>query len=181
MNKSIAFITMILSALTSATYAGPERSIDYARVTQVNPVYDTIERRIPREQCWVETVREERPQYTNHSATGTLLGGLIGGAVGHAVGHGKNNKKIGAVVGTVLGMSIAHDATRHQRRETSHYRNASYRDVERCETRYEVKTEQVLNGYDVEYKYRGRLYNTFMDRQPGDKIKVAVQVTPLVD
>lgn len=180
MKKPMTLITLALCSIASMSYAKSEHSIDYARVTQVKPIYETIERRVPREQCWVETVREERPGHRAQSTTGTLLGGLIGGAVGHAVGHGKSNKKIGAVVGTVLGMSIANDAARHHNRQ-SHYRSTSYRDVERCETHYQVKTEQVLNGYDVEYKYRGRLYNTFMEHQPGDKIKVAVQVTPLLD
>lgn len=164
-------------SVSLAAQAGPSRHEDYARVVSAEPVYETYERRVPREHCWVETVREEYTEPSHSSATPTLVGGIVGGAIGNAVGRGGDNKKIGAVVGSLLGMSVGHDIGK--KRRSANRTEVSYRDVERCETRYRTHTEQELVGYDVVYKYRGNTYTTFTDRAPGDRIRVAVEVTPV--
>lgn len=171
--------TLLASAmlLTPAlSQAKDYRQYDYARVQQVTPIYRTIERRVPVENCWVERVRNERYRGGHDSATGTLVGGVIGGAIGHAVGHGKSNKKLGAVVGSVLGASVGHDISR--RRSEPGYTEVSYDDVERCEVTYRREVQQVADGYDVLYRYRGRTYNTHTDYHPGKRIKVDVRVRP---
>jgi len=159
------------------SFAGDHRSgkshYDYARVTDVRPVYESVERRIPERDCWVETVAEHRPAY--QSATGTILGGVIGAAVGNRLGHSKRNKQVGAVAGAVLGASIGRDIS-HRRSDRE---DVSYRDVERCETRYRQVVDQRLLGYDVSYNYRGRSYHTFMDEHPGKRVRIAVSVHPV--
>jgi len=40
-------------------------------------------------------------------------------------------------------------------------------------------TEERVSGYNVKYRYHGRVYETRMDRQPGKRIPVAVAVTPI--
>lgn len=174
MKKIIATITLL--AITTSAFADRNRHVDYAKVTDVRPIHESYTRKLPHEECWVETVSYERESRGSGSATGTILGGVIGAAVGNKLGHKKRNKQVGALAGAVLGASVGRDISR---RGGDHDRGRTYRDVERCETRYSTKTEQRLIGYDVGYRYRGGNYRTTMDQHPGKRIKVAVSVKPV--
>lgn len=173
MKKTIAAITLL--ALTSGAMADRNHRVDYAKVTDVRPIYESYTRKTPHQECWVETVRYDQDR-GDRSATGTILGGIIGAAVGNELGHKKRNKQVGAVAGAVLGASIGRDISRrHETRATE----SRYREVERCETRYSHRTEQRVVGYDVSYRYRGDEYRTTLDQHPGKRIKVAVSVEPV--
>lgn len=176
MKSPVVFTAILIGVFSATAFAGPYRHTDYARVVAVEPIYRTVERTVPQQECWVETVREEVPVYTASSATGTIVGGIVGGAIGHVVGHGGSNKKLGAAVGTVLGMSVGNDLSRN--RHGGGYTEISYRDVERCEVRHAVQTERRLLGYDVTYQYQNQRYTTRMGRHPGKRIRVAVDVSP---
>lgn len=167
MKRSILAVLALLG-LPSLTYANEH--YDFARVTSVEPVYSMVERRIPQEECWIETVRQEPGRQSN--AAGTIAGGIVGGALGHAVGHGHKNKRVGTVVGAVLGMAVGSNVGRQ-------HRAPRYEDVQRCETHYVSHTEERLNGYDVTYHYFGQYYTTRMDHPPGERIRVAVRVDPV--
>lgn len=164
-----------LSLASAPTLAERHQHVDFAKVVSSTPIYETVERRVPEEHCWIETVREEHHPKRS-SATPTLIGGIVGGVIGNAVGKGGDNKKIGAVVGSVLGMSVANDISKRNRSHNQGH--VSYRDEERCEVRYSTHAERELQGYDVVYKYHGKRYNTFMTRDPGRRIEVAVSITP---
>lgn len=172
-------VALALSLVNVNAFAGPERFIDRARVTQVTPIYTTVTREVPERECWIEQVREEAPQRRHNSATSTIVGGIIGGAIGNAVGAGSENKKVGAVVGSLLGMSVGNDIAKHHRGGQHRHSEVRYRDVERCEVRHRVESERQLVGYDVDYRYQGQQYSTQMDRHPGKKIRVAVDVRPV--
>ena len=176
MKSPVVFTAILISVFSATAFADQNRHTDYARVVAVEPVYRTVERRVPQQECWVETVREEVPVRTASSATGTIVGGIVGGAIGHAVGHGRSNKKLGTVVGAALGMSVGNDLSRNRR---GGYTEVSYRDVERCEVRHTIQTERRLLGYDVTYQYQNQRYTTRMDQHPGKRIKVAVDVSPV--
>lgn len=179
MNKVIATALTAISLLIAQTStAEPHRFDDFAKVKQVTPIYKTIERRIPEESCWTETVRHEH--HRRRSTSSTLVGSLIGGAIGHSVGHGKRNKNIGAVIGSVIGASIGNDIE-NKKRHAGHHPRVTYEDVERCETRYTTQTKEHLMGYDVTYQYRGERYTTHMLEHPGKRIKVKISLSPVVD
>ena len=88
----------------------------------------------------------------------------------------KKNKQVGAVVGGVLGYSIGKDIGRRSAERQAAY---GYEDREVCSTIYERVEEERLNGYDVSYAYAGETYKTRMASDPGDTIRVRVQVRPL--
>lgn len=179
--KGVAAISLCLAATLAE--ANPRNHFyDYAKVTDVEPVYETIVQSIPVEQCWNERVRARPADYyeRRHSATPTLIGALLGGALGNELGHHKRNKQVGAVVGGILGGSIGHDiAHQRARRHNQSSGHVEYHTVERCSVDHERVEEQRLVGYDVSYRYRGNLYTTFMEQSPGDKLRVSVNVTPV--
>jgi len=169
---------------------------DYAKVVDVVPVVETYEVNNPVEQCWDERVPRKVRYSDRHSDrhyddrsykshTGEIFGAIIGAAVGNQVGSGRG-KKVATAAGAILGGSIARDiknqnrAKRHYDRHSSRYdRRDRYETVQRCEIRDSFTTEERIVGYDVAYKYRGNVFHTKMNQDPGAKIKVKVTVNPV--
>lgn len=170
--SGIALVGASLSL--AASHVSADSFKDYARVTHVEPIYETIAYSEPHRECHLED-RVVRRHHGGQSATPKILGALIGGAIGNELGHNKSNKRVGAVAGAILGGSIASDIQRGNR----HHHN-TYTKTERvCHTSHRTRERRELTGYHVDYKYRGRHYSTVMDRHPGDEIRVAVDVSPL--
>jgi len=172
-------VVLFLMTFSSQGYAGGRHhnSINWAKVSRVEPITQTVERRVPERECWDEQVK----YYEGHSDSGntytsTIMGGIIGGALGNAVGHKKKNKQIGTAVGAILGASIGSDMASNDRRhkvKTSHYRNER-----RCNVTHHVNYEEEIIAYRVWYRYKGEEYKTRMNHKPGKKIKVRVSVEP---
>ena len=146
---------------------------EYARVIDARPIYREVRVSNPVRECWNEPVYHVRGGHK--SAGGMLAGGLIGGIVGHQIGKGRGNK-VATAVGTLIGAKIGHDAVNGNVREERHL--AGYE--ERCETHQRVSYEEVLDGYDVTYVYRGNEYQLVMPYNPGKRIKMRVQFSPVI-
>ncbi len=169
---SVIRLVAPLLLVPAVAFAGS--SYDYAGVVGVEPVYETVSYAVPREQCYDERV----PVYTDRghrSSTAPIFGALIGGAIGNAVGHHKRNKQVGTVIGALLGGSIGADIARQNR---YHSGPVSYRHEQVCTVVNEFQEEERLTGYRVRYQYAGEVYSTRMDRDPGDRLRVRVRVTP---
>jgi uncharacterized protein YcfJ len=148
---------------------------EYARVTNVQPIYREVEVSRPVRECWQEPVYHTRSR-PRRSAGGMLVGGLLGGFIGHQFGKGRTNK-VATVVGTIVGAQIGHNAVNghsgHDSREVARYE-------EHCKTRHEVGYEEVIDGYDVTYRYRGSSYQIEMPYDPGKRIKMRIQFAPVI-
>lgn len=178
MNKmtfaATGLVTVMLGLAQSATAA---TSYDEADVLSSTPIYRVVEITSPQRECWEEEVaRVDRRYERNNSATPTILGAVIGGALGNAVGHNKSNKRVGTVVGAVLGGSVGSDIGRNNRDRGE---VVTYDTVERCETVSNTREEEKLVGYDVRYSYNGFENTVRMDRDPGETIRVRVDVDPV--
>jgi uncharacterized protein YcfJ len=138
----------------------------WADVLRVDPVYDEQgQPTATHEECYDEQVPVQGP---DTRAGNTLLGAIIGGVIGHTVGKGNGRTAAtaaGATVGAVVGNSAG--------QPTSGYT------VERhCRQVPGPGAERHVVGYDVEYRYRGELYNARMSYDPGDRLRVRITVTP---
>lgn len=162
---------------------------DYARVLSAEPVYETVVNSRPSEQCWNERVRPARYDrghrggHRGDHSTPMLVGAILGGALGNELGHHKRNKQVGAVLGGLLGGSVARDIARqnhsahdHASRHREH--RVRYETVRRCETTYESFEEQKLVGYEVSYRYRGRVYTAQTVDHPGERMPLRVSIAP---
>ncbi len=159
----------------SKSHSHNEDLIEYARVVKVRPLTRIVRVSTPKTECWQEKVLLQ--DRSSSSATGAILGGIIGAAVGNELGHYKSNKKVGAVAGALLGSSIGNDLSK-QNRSISNTTRYGYE--ERCRSFDTYHEEERIDGYLVEYQYRGHKYTTRTDTDPGDKIKVRVSVSPLI-
>ena len=139
----------------------------FADVLRSSPIYETFRTSEPREECYDERVERRGG---GNGAGGAVLGAIIGGALGNQVGKG-DGRKAATVAGAVIGGTIGHDqATRGDRR---------YGSVERrCRVVDNYSEERRVVGYNVEYRYRGEVYMSRLDFDPGDRLRVRVSVTP---
>jgi uncharacterized protein YcfJ len=161
--------TVLLSSVACAT------SYEEAQVLRADPVYRTVSYTVPAERCHDEEVAYYEPERRG-SATPTILGAVIGGALGHAVGHDKGNKRIGTAVGAVLGGSIGNDIGR--RAQASRTGATRYGTERVCQSVNEVREEEELAGYDVEYAWGNQVYRTHTRNHPGETLRVRVDVAP---
>ena len=162
---------------------------DYARVIDVEPITRRIRVSEPRRECYQET-RYEEPRYESDRAGGPapaagsmILGGLIGAAVGNQIGHG-DGRRAATVAGALIGSALGHDAAARR-----NYRDGPYEEVrsyeppraysvERCDVRYQESWEERVEGYRVAYEYNGRRYETRLPYDPGERVRVRVDVFP---
>jgi uncharacterized protein YcfJ len=148
---------------------------EYARVINVQPIYREVQISRPIRECWDKPVYHTRHQQ-NGSAGGMLAGGLLGGIIGHQLVRGRSNK-VATVVGTVVGAKIGYDmVNRHSRHDAPTV--TAYE--EHCKTRHQVSYEEVIDGYDVTYRYRGNNYQIEMPYDPGERIKMRIQFAPVI-
>jgi uncharacterized protein YcfJ len=188
MNRKFWIVTAPAAvAVTLALAAGPataehgyaygrDRAVyDYAQVLSVEPNLRYVTVTTPVRECWEETRHytvEHRPA---GSAAGTLVGAIIGGVVGHQFGSGRGNDAA-TVAGTLVGAAIGNDSAR---RSAPYHGTTRYeRPVQRCETRYSSHEEQRIDSYRVIYSYHGRKYATDTPYDPGDRIRIRVDVRP---
>lgn len=140
----------------------------WADVLRVDPVYDDIQSTRPRQECYEEDVgvRDTR----GNNAAGTIFGAIVGGALGNQVGKG-DGRKAATIAGAVIGGAVGNNAAR--RDDTYGVQTET-----RCRTVNEVYSERRIVGYDVQYRYRGDVFMSQLDYDPGERMRVRVSVAP---
>ena len=196
-----------LIAFTSSAFADNDANgfFVWADVTDVVPLISTRYAEVPVESCRI--IRAKPAKHTRHESfrrfhsdahrqvrvdeyprqqntLPALFGGLIGGAIGNQFGSG-NGKKAMTLIGAIAGASIATNKQRtvahhagtagHNYQPTMSHKNRSRRV---CETRYEHREYQEINGYEVTYSYLGREFEQVTEDHPGDRLKLYVTVDP---
>ena len=160
----------------SRDYSPGQNLYEHARVVDVRPIFREVRVSSPVRECWDEPVYHTEHQ-PRKSAGGMLAGGLIGGIIGHQIGKGRGNK-VATAVGAILGAKIGHDAVNGHIDHTSSRQMVGYDEV--CTTRHQVSYEEVVDSYDVTYQYRGKQYHIDMPYDPGKRIKMRIQFTPVI-
>ncbi|MET0225780.1 MAG: glycine zipper 2TM domain-containing protein [Dokdonella sp.] len=142
--------------------------VAWADVLRVDPIYDRVQTSAPREEC--DDVPVERHVDNGNKAAGTVLGAIVGGVLGSTVGKGDGRKAAtvaGAVVGGAVGNNVAQDGS-------SYYQGSE----RRCRTVRDVAEERRVVAYDVQYRYRGDVYMSRLNYDPGDRLRVRVSIEP---
>ena len=174
----LAAATMLFGFATTAT-AGPYDArpvYDYAKVISARPIVRYVTVKKPVQECWQDTEYYATRHAAPGVAGGTLVGAIIGGVIGHQFGSGSGNDAA-TVAGSMIGAAIGNDAAR--RRAGGGQTTVEHaRPVTRCETRYRTHREERVDGYDVVYRYKGQTYATRMPYDPGNRLKVRVDIRP---
>lgn len=161
----------------------PVSDYAYARVIDVDPIVRQVRISEPRRECWTET-RYEDVSYTERvgprqkaNPGAMILGGLIGAAIGNQIGHG-DGRRAATVAGAVVGTAIGHEASSRRDQNQRVVTESRPYDAERCEVRYDERVEERIDGYRVTYEYNGIRQTTQLPYDPGDRIRVRVDVQP---
>jgi uncharacterized protein YcfJ len=156
------------SQLSNSQLPNSDGSAHYgwADVLRADPVHGVTRTNVPRQECYDQpVVRHEG----GNTTAGTVLGAVIGGVLGNTVGKG-DGRKAATVVGAVAGGAVGNRASRGQDYEST---QTQCRDVNT------VSEQRRIIGYDVEYRYRGEVYMSRLDYDPGERLRVRVSVTPV--
>jgi uncharacterized protein YcfJ len=183
MNKTLVAVA-VASAFTSLG-AFAESFTDSAPVVGVRAITERIP--VNREECW----SEQRRGYEDRTVTrqdngaqigaGTVLGAVIGGVVGHQMGSSSGGRDRGTAAGAIIGGLVGNQVDRNNNGPASQEVEVERRprDVERCRTIQEVR--EVASGYDVRYRYGNREFVTRLPYDPGRRVRVAVDIRPVVE
>ncbi len=172
--KSVSVLSLSLGALWLSSSAAAQTQYVYADVLESRPIYQSVTVSAPREECWQEQVRV-KDRHRSDSRTPALISAIVGGAIGNAVGNNSSSRKVGTVVGAVLGHSVGRDIVA----ANSRHEPARYQTVQHCEVVDEYYDEERLMGYQVRYRYNGEDFSVRMDDDPGERIRLRVQVEPV--
>jgi len=165
--KRLALVPLMA---TAAFAAHAQNSIDNARVTGVEPQYESVS--VPRQECSSRWVAETR-RVGGRDYGGAVIGGVAGALLGNQLGHGHGREAttaIGAVFGALAGNDIAN------RDRADSYEQVP-REVAECRVVNDVQSRIV--GYQVTYEYRGQQFTTLMHDRPGAYVPVRVSVDPV--
>lgn len=143
--------------------------IAYADVLRVDPVYDRVQTNGAHEECEDVPV-DRRVDGGNNNAAGTVIGAIVGGVLGNTVGKG-DGRKAATVAGAVVGGAVGHNVASQDDR----YYSGPER---RCHMVQDAAEERRIVGYDVQYRYRGDVYMSRLDYDPGERVRVRVSVAP---
>jgi uncharacterized protein YcfJ len=169
--KTLTLIPIFTAGLVGASLPSMvgAASKDYAEVISADPIVETVQVEVPREECWTER-RPVGSAGLGNSVTPEIVGVLLGGAIGYQFGSGRG-QDVATVAGAVLGGSLGHDIKVRNARH-----GAIYENVERCQLVSDYNTEERILAYDVAYQYNGQVYRTTMDHDPGSRVRVEVDV-----
>ncbi len=150
-------ILSLLILLCTAPLAQAHHSKNYyrAKVVDATPVYRYETVRAPREVCYHHQNKRRK-----HDREAVVAGRIVGGAIGYAAGN-KGKKGLTTLAGVVLGGAFAKELA-----------NDRSQDYDYCETHYKKEKVRVLKGYEVAYRYRGRVRHTFREEYPGKRIRI---------
>jgi hypothetical protein len=119
---------------------------------------------------------------TTGRTVATVVGGVLGAVIGSQVGGGSARyatSAIGSMVGGIAGQRVYENAQRERYPQPVSIQVCDPAPVDGrgYSTGYGVNDSRV-SGYDVTYEYGGRTYTTRTSYNPGDRIRVRVDVTP---
>jgi uncharacterized protein YcfJ len=172
--RTLATAASLVLASGAALADGPIGDPDFADVVHVEPLRREVRVSEPVRECWQETSYASEGPFSYNHIGGTLLGSTLGVVVGNQVGHGRG-KDVARVAGALIGGAIGHNVSVDRQRQLGGPRGQTY---ERCDVRYRERIEERIDGYEVTYAYAGREYVTRMPYDPGERIRVRVDVTP---
>jgi uncharacterized protein YcfJ len=150
----------------------------YAEVLSARPITHSVRVAYPRQECWDERVVYENRDYRPAIGPGTIIGAVIGGVIGNQFGGG-NGRAVATGAGAVIGASVGaqQDAYAYGAYERGRVEHVGYE--QRCRTVNDVRYENRIDGYDVKYRYHGRIYRTRLPYDPGHRLAVDVNVRPV--
>src|SRR5476651_2254222 len=139
-------IAVAVALIGGNTYAASD-FVDTAEVVSAKPILERVAE--SRQECDAVPA----PQKSSNIIA-PIIGGVVGGLLGHQVGQGRGQTAatiVGATGGVVAGSMIGN--------------RAGAQPAQNCRT--VESSREVVNGYEVAYRYNGRDVNVKLPYNPG--------------
>ncbi len=150
----------MLTAVALAFAGGSAHAItDFVDTAQVMSSTPIIERVADQRQ---ECDSAPAPRRSSN-LLGPIIGGVLGGLLGHQVGRGR-----GQTAATIVGAAGGAAAG------SAYGSRSGAQPVQQCRT--VESTREVVNGYDVVYRYNDRDVKVALPYDPGSTLKIGVSV-----
>ncbi len=165
----------------------------YGKVLKVTPIVRREQIVEPFEECRIVQDRRQTrfsPHHRQrieppHRVLRGIIGSVIGGAVGHQFGGGRGKDAL-TVLGAIAGARIASGPRRSRADAQEHY--PIYHDarepvsgrIEQCTQSERSRSVDRVTGYRVRYRYNGETFTKITTEHPGDRIALAVRITPRI-
>jgi len=152
-------LTALIVALGSGSAYATSDFVDSAQVVSATPIIERVAEQ--HQECQPAPAPQRN---TTTSVVAPIIGGVLGGLLGHQVGQGSGQTAatiVGATGGAVAGAAVANHANSQQ-------------PGQQCRT--VESTREVVNGYNVVYRYNGRDVNVALPYNPGRTVKVGVGI-----
>ena len=130
--------------------------VDTAQVVSSTPIIERVAEQ--RQEC-----DNVPPPRRSSSLLGPIVGGLLGGLLGHQVGQGRG--QTAATIAGAAGGAVAGSAYGNRNSAPA---------AQQCRT--VESTREIVNGYDVVYRYNDRDVKVALPYDPGSTIKIGVGV-----
>ena len=172
--KELYFHSVVIATCTAfmSSLAFAETYNVQGTVTDVETVYATKTVTDPVQKCWTEEVPVYGQGKNNDSQVFglDLEGAIIGGAIANNTMKGDNTGAMGAIIGGLIGS----DMKSKKNKEIT-----GYRQVQKCATEYNSRTEEYLAGYKIGYEALGLsgVLSSTRSRSVGDNISVNVNIS----
>jgi uncharacterized protein YcfJ len=153
--KRKSIIALAVALASGSAYAASD-FVDTAQVISATPIIERVAE--TRQEC-----DNAPPPQKSSNIVAPIIGGVLGGLLGHQVGQGSGQTAatiVGATGGAVAGAAVGN--------RTGAPPAPNCRTVE--------STREIVNGYDVAYRYNGRDVNVKLPYNPGSTITVGVGV-----
>ena len=148
-------IALAVALISGSAYSASDY-VDTAQVISANPIIERVAE--SRQECDPAPA----PQKST-SIIAPIIGGVVGGLLGHQVGQGRGQTAatiVGAAGGAVAGTAVGN--------------RVGAKPSQTC--RMVESSRDVVNGYDVTYRYNARDVNVKLPYNPGSTIKVGVGI-----
>ena len=174
MKKILLYLTLTFGLLLADTRVYHTK-VD---VIKSEPMYKTISKQVPYEECYDEQYEQKVPTYSNKQQSqdnslglDTLIGVTGGVVVGNQIGKG-NGKVAAKIIGGLLGGAIAHkirDNNVSQQQSNDYYYET--KNVRKCTTKYETYQEEIHVGYKNYFLFNNKeIYK--ITKTPRKKISI---------
>lgn len=164
--KTFIATTAILAAMASSAVADTVR----ARVTSVEPRYQTVYQNLPTTQCQDVEVPVYGTVQGGDAAGGALAGMIIGGLIGKGATGNNDGAAAGAVIGGIIGADRAQNGTRQV--------ITGYRIERQCSEVMVQQEVREIRDYFIRFEWNGVQGTAYTYNQytVGQRIPVTVSI-----
>jgi uncharacterized protein YcfJ len=141
----------------------------YGTVLSAKPIIEVVKEYQPTKICY------EQPANTQKKSDSTgaqVVGGIVGAVIGSKIGKKGGAKVLGATAGAIIGSSIGKEASASNEQPSVNMV---------CRTENKLHEFEREAGYRVVYLYQGEQFVTELPYNPGNEIKLRVEVAPVFD